>query len=242
MRIKYCFFIKNSVNLISTTYGKGGVILSFLIIVLVLAIVISLLLGSITLILSLLRKKKNKVTKRYFLTAIVAFIILIGVSIASSPDDNNSTNEKTEVKQEKSIEKTSDENIKQEKKNEVTSVDWKKEINNIVKTDKTPTEKFDAVEEFVSTYPASEKEVEGFADDIIKKYQSGNYLDISEKEYLTQIFKSSVVEKNSSEDMKEFAFDYWQVQKYVYRGAEKPDSQFVESNEYQMNKSLQSIK
>ena len=27
MRIKYCFFIKNSVNLISTTYGKGGVIL-----------------------------------------------------------------------------------------------------------------------------------------------------------------------------------------------------------------------
>lgn len=26
MRIKYCFFIKNSVNLISTTYGKGGII------------------------------------------------------------------------------------------------------------------------------------------------------------------------------------------------------------------------
>ena len=57
---------------------------------------------------------------------------------------------------------------------------------------------------------------------------------------LENIFKSQVVEQfyDGDEPMKEFAFDFWQNSKYVYRGVDTPDSAAVKSNEEQMDKAL----
>ena len=55
---------------------------------------------------------------------------------------------------------------------------------------------------------------------------------------LSNLFKSVVVERNTAEPMKSFAFDFYQNTKYNYRGAENKTSEFTLSNEEQMNKAL----
>ena len=212
--------------------------------ILVIIIILSFLIGVATIILNLVKKKKSKITKVYFITCGVSIVALLIVALTATSNDAepqaNSTAQETDVDDGETSDQEAQAMLDDEIEN--TVVDWESEIKQIAKSNGSATEKYDAVEEFAATYPAVDETVEEFTDDIISNFKSGSYLANSEEEFLTQIFKATTVEQNTSGGVKEFAFDYWQVQKYVYRGAEKPNSQFVESNEYQMNKSLQSIK
>lgn len=202
---------------------------------------ISLILGIANLSISLIRKKQSKSPRKFFWTAIAAFLVFL-VVVLITPDENETAEPEVEVAAEDEgdlEEEFDDEEISLDESIEDTAVEWEDEIENIAAGNGSPTEKFEAVEEFATTYPATEDTIQEFIEDIIANYKAGNYLDNSEEEYLIQIFKSTVVEGNSPDgDIKEFAFDYWQVQKYVYRGAEQPDGRFVKENEYQMDKAL----
>lgn len=172
---------------------------------------------------------------------VILAIVIGGCSMIVFKDDAEVTQTENKENDQKKIVKdeTDKEDLKEEKK---SSIDWEKEIVNISNTNQSKTEKFDSIEAIARDFISTDANTSKFANDIITHYQKGDYLELNEQQFLTQIFKASVVERNTSGDINEFAFDYWQVQKYVYRGAEQPDSQFVQSNESQMNKSLKLIK
>ena len=117
---------------------------------------------------------------------------------------------------------------------------WKNKIEEIANSSDVVADKYYSIEKYMMDYEADESEVKQFADDIIADYESGSYL--SEKDnherMLTNIFKSYIVERNADGSMKDFAFDYHQNLKYVYRGVDASDSDEVKSNEGQMDKAL----
>ncbi|KEK17297.1 hypothetical protein BAMA_15825 [Bacillus manliponensis] len=123
----------------------------------------------------------------------------------------------------------------------VKTVDWGNKVKEVASSEKTTTEKFDEVSKYAHDYSPSKDEVKQFGDDIIKEYKDKNYIkNVSNHEYmLTNIFKSQVVDKNTSEKpLKDFAFDFWQNSKYNYRGVENATSGSTLANERQMDKAL----
>lgn len=120
---------------------------------------------------------------------------------------------------------------------------WVNKINELAHNSDGVADKFYELEKFMMDYEASKEEVEQFGKDIIADYQSGTYLsEIDNHErMLTNIFKSYIVDQQAKEPMKELAFDYHQIMKYTYRGAETIDSDFVKENEYQIEKSLKKL-
>ncbi|MGG2081636.1 hypothetical protein [Lysinibacillus pakistanensis] len=119
---------------------------------------------------------------------------------------------------------------------------WKDEISALATNEDAASDKFYALEKFMMDYRSkvTTDEVEQFKKEIIDDYKSGTYLSELEnhERMLTNIFKSYIVEQNSEDALKDFAFDYFQNLKYTYRGADTVDSEAVKSNEDQMNKAL----
>ncbi|HDR6268915.1 TPA: hypothetical protein QCU37_006118 [Bacillus cereus] len=121
------------------------------------------------------------------------------------------------------------------------SIEWEEKIKEVSSGGGTTTEKFDEISKYAHDYKPSQAEVKQFGDDIIKEYKDKNYIkDVSDHEYmLSNIFKSQVVDKNTSEKpLKNFAFDFWQNSKYNYRGVENTTSSATQANERQMDKAL----
>ncbi len=131
---------------------------------------------------------------------------------------------------------------------EETASDWKASLAEIIKEDSSPTEKADAVELLARDYNPGDEELKEFEKYIVKEFRTGKYLqDPENAEYmLSNLFKSVVVERSyddsENEPIDKFAFDFYQNTKYVYRGADAPDSDDVKENEAQMNKALSDIK
>ncbi|MBU7320832.1 hypothetical protein [Paenibacillus oleatilyticus] len=126
--------------------------------------------------------------------------------------------------------------------------DWKSSIDEIAKSDKTPTEKFDEVTILARKYKPDDKELKEFEAYIINEYKNKKYLnDITNHSYmLSNIFRATVVERHYNDKEKKpidsFSFDFIQNSKYTYRGVDKVDSESVKSNEKQMDKALKQIK
>lgn len=131
----------------------------------------------------------------------------------------------------------------QPKASEVTTFDWVDEINAIANSSDSNSDKFYALEKVMLAYETNENEVTQFESEIVSDYKNGTYLNEldNHERMLSNIFKSYVVEQNTNGSIKDFAFDYHQNLKYVYRGADTPDSESVKSNEEQMNKALASL-
>lgn len=130
-----------------------------------------------------------------------------------------------------------------EKKKEIS---WKEEINKIAKLNGSPTEKYDAVMIFAKDYQTNEKEVKGFTKEILKEYKTKKYdADITNDQYmLTNIFKANVINRyigKVNTPQNDFAFDFYQNTKYLYRGVDKTGSDAVRANERQMEKALKSL-
>lgn len=132
----------------------------------------------------------------------------------------------------------------------IHNYDWNSDIVSIANSNKSKIEKVDEVtlsSGLRSKYAPTEVDIEQFEQDIVDAFESGKYLsDIANEEYaLTLIFKSIVVEKYH-EDLEQkpidkFVFDFYQVVRDVYRGAESPNGEFVQANIEQMNKALSEI-
>lgn len=172
-------------------------------------------------------------------------LILMASSLTLAGCNTEDTTEKEDTQQTVKANKQEEKSgaVSETKKNvDAEKVNWKKEIKEISKSGDVESDKYNALEMFLVTYEATEDETKQFAKDIVKDYKSGKYLEGTDYEKLVKIFKSYVVQKNANGSVKEFAFDYFQNQKYVYRGVDQPDSSAVQSNERQMNKALKNIK
>lgn len=136
------------------------------------------------------------------------------------------------------------EETEQPPKTEATAANWLDEIDAIANSSDNNSDKFYALEQVMLAYEVKENEVTQFENDIITDYKNGTYLnDLDNHErMLSNIFKSYVVERNTKGLLKDFAFDYHQNLKYVYRGIEDLNSEAVKANELQMNKVIDEIK
>lgn len=147
-------------------------------------------------------------------------------------------------------ETSKDEDTEQEKVETSASVEneptWQTKIKEIANNSDSAADKYYAIEKFMMEYreKVTDDEVEQFKNDIINDYKSGTYLSEpnNHERMLTNIFKSYIVERKSEDAVKDFAFDYQQNLKYVYRGVDTVDSEAVKSNEHQMNKALEQMK
>lgn len=120
------------------------------------------------------------------------------------------------------------------------SLTWNESIERIIADGGSETEKADAVEMLARDYAPTEDDLATFSDDIINEFKTDQYImNLKDEVYtLSNLFKSVVVERNTNEPMKSFAFDFYQNTKYNYRGAENKISESTVSNEEQMNKAL----
>lgn len=180
-------------------------------------------LGIIVLTVSLIKRKRKKKPAVIITLSFVLFIVGI---ITLEPADKKIEDPKPAAQTEKKKE-----------------VSWKDEISKIAKSEGSPTEKYDAVMIYAKDYQTNEKEVQAFTEEIIKEYKSKKYdADITNDQYmLTNVFKANVInrylgQKNTPQN--DFAFDFYQNTKYMYRGVDKPGSDAVKANERQMDKAL----
>lgn len=123
---------------------------------------------------------------------------------------------------------------------EAGNLSWNESIEKIIADGGSETEKADAVEMLARGYAPTEDDLVIFSEDILNEFKSRKYImNLKDEVYtLSNLFKSVVVERNTAEPMKSFAFDFYQNTKYNYRGAENKTSEFTLSNEEQMNKAL----
>lgn len=187
---------------------------------------LGLSIGAILLIVSLFRKKP----KRNSGIIIAASLVLFIVGAINSGTKNTKSEDPKPAAQ-------------TEKKKEVL---WKDEINKIAKSNGNPTEKYDAVMIYAKDYQTSDEEVQAFTKEIIKEYKTKKYdADITNDKYmLTNIFKANVINRyigKVNTPQNDFAFDFYQNTKYLYRGVDKLGSAPVRANERQMDKALKSL-
>lgn len=121
--------------------------------------------------------------------------------------------------------------------------DWESKIDKIAQSKDSPTGKYDQVMILAKDYTPTKKEVEKFAVYIITEYQSKQYsADITNDEYmLKNIFRANVINNyigKVNTPLNDFAFDFYQNTKYLYRGVDTVDSAAVRANERQMDKAL----
>lgn len=120
---------------------------------------------------------------------------------------------------------------------------WNESLEEIIKSSDAPPDKFYAVEKVMMDAEVPEVDVETFKQDILTAYKEKTYLadPTNDSVMLTYIFKSYIVEQNETDAWKDFAFDFHQNVKYVYRGVDGPDSEAVKANESQMDKVINNL-
>lgn len=179
---------------------------------------------------------------------ILISIIVGGCTLVLFPDDDKKEEKVTQTPVK--TERVEIENISSNNDNGLPSTrkgNWKNKINKVAKSKLDESKKFDEIDQFAYSYSPSKKEVSEFVVYIIDQYTTQQYLkDISnDKKMLENIFKSTVVYKyyknEQSNPYRDFAFDFYQNSKYVYRGVDTIGSTAVTSNERQMDKALQRI-
>lgn len=117
---------------------------------------------------------------------------------------------------------------------------WNESLEEIINSSDAPSDKFYALEKVMMDAEVAEADVESFKQDILKAYKEKTYLDdpTNDSAMINYIFKSYIVEQNETDSWKDFAFDFHQNVKYVYRGVDGPESEAVKANEAQMDKVL----
>lgn len=121
---------------------------------------------------------------------------------------------------------------------------WNESLEEIINSTDAPSDKFYALEKVMMDAEVAEFDVESFKLDILTAYKEKTYLadPTNDSVMLTYIFKSYIVEQNETDAWKDFAFDFHQNVKYVYRGVDGPESEAVKANEAQMDKVINNLK
>lgn len=120
---------------------------------------------------------------------------------------------------------------------------WNESLEEIINSSDAPSDKFYALEKVMMDAEVAEADVETFKQDILTSYKEKTYLadPTNDSVMLNYIFKSYIVEQNETETWKDFAFDFHQNVKYVYRGVDGPESEAVKANESQMDKVISNL-
>lgn len=125
--------------------------------------------------------------------------------------------------------------------------DYNKEIQNIIdeNSGESASTKYQLISEYAYKYKPSKKQLNAFTQYIINDYKNGTYLNRADEDkyMLTNIFKALLVERyyadnTGSNPYAEFAFDFMQNTRDVYRGNQVVGDQVTQANERQMDKSL----
>lgn len=121
---------------------------------------------------------------------------------------------------------------------------WNETLTEIINSADAPADKFYALESYMMDAQVDAAEVDVFKEDILKAYKDKTYLTdpTNDEVMLNFIFKSYIVEQNADGAWKDFAFDFFQNAKYVYRGVDAPDSDAVKANEAQIDKVIGELK
>lgn len=120
---------------------------------------------------------------------------------------------------------------------------WNESLEEIINSSDAPSDKFYALEKVMMDAEVTEAEVESFKQEILTAYIEKTYLadPTNDSLMLNYIFKSYIVEQNETDAWKDFAFDFHQNVKYVYRGVDGPESEAVKANEVQMDKVINNL-
>lgn len=120
---------------------------------------------------------------------------------------------------------------------------WNESLDEIINSSDAPSDKFYALEKVMMDAEVDEADVESFKQDILTAYKGKTYLadPTNDSVMLNHIFKSYIVEQNETDAWKDFAFDFHQNVKYVYRGVDGPESEAVKANESQMDKVINNL-
>ena len=121
---------------------------------------------------------------------------------------------------------------------EETPLSWGEQITVLAVNLDTAADKFYALEKYMLDYKATPHEINLFKAELLSSYKDGNYLaePTNDELMLTRIFQSYIIENHMKEsEWKQFAFDYFQNVKNVYRAVDVPGSDAVKANEQQMN-------
>lgn len=203
-------------------------------------------------------KEKNKKVSKGILSGCLGcfgLIVILGIVIGacSAITNKNDTKEQTvtiekdNVESDKNTDNTSQKTEPKKENRTTPGGDWKAKIKEVSKMDGKESDKFNEIDQYAYDYKPSNKEVSEFVTYILAQYESKKYLkDISNDKYMLEnIFKSSVVDnyykKEKNNPYGDFAFDFYQNSKYVYRGVDTIGSTAVTSNERQMDKALHRI-
>lgn len=141
----------------------------------------------------------------------------------------------------------SEPNVAVDEKEEVEVVEetkpWNESLEEIINSSDAPSDKFYTLEKVMMDAEVTEAEVESFKQDILTAYKEKTYLaePTNDSVMLNYIFKSYMVEQNETDAWKDFAFDFHQNVKYVYRGVDGPESEAVKANEAQMDKVINNL-
>lgn len=146
-----------------------------------------------------------------------------------------------ETKEEPKFEKTADTTISEPVEVKKT---WNESLEEIINSSDAPSDKFYSLETVMMDAEVSEDVVKSFKQEILSAYKEKRYLSnpTDDEVMLNLIFKSYIVEQKAENEWKDFAFDFHQNVKYVYRGEETPESDSVKSNEEQMDKVINKLK
>lgn len=184
-----------------------------------------------------------------FFVLIVAIALIFGEKVEDTAKPAVSApaeEEKIVVEEEIAEEPTVTETPVEEPAKVEEVVTWETALNEIITNSDGPADKFYAVEELVmiTKIPVTDEEIANFQAELLGTYKNKTYLadPFNDEVMINLIFKSLVVERNVSGAWKDFAFDYYQNVKYVYRGVDAVDSDAVLSNERQMDKALDKLK
>lgn len=155
-----------------------------------------------------------------------------------------STEKEAREAEEKTEQNAKDEAEKATKDKAQNSSEWLITIEGIAQNNDGVADKFYSLEKYMMGYEPSKDEVNTFKENILTLYKNGSYLATPTENVtmLTLIFQSYIVEQNSNKEWKDFAFDFHQNVKYVYRGVDAPNSDAVKANERQMDKVINKLK
>lgn len=124
---------------------------------------------------------------------------------------------------------------------------YNKEIQNIIdeNSDESASTKYQLISEYAYKYKPSKKQLNTFTQYIVNDYKNGTYLNRADEDkyMLTNIFKALLVERyyadnTGSNPYADFAFDFMQNTRDVYRGNQAVGDEVTQANERQMDKSL----
>ncbi|QCT03792.1 hypothetical protein E6C60_3081 [Paenibacillus algicola] len=164
-------------------------------------------------------------------------------------DEESESNQKPDVEEEKPkepVKQPAKEPVKEPVKEKSNDNAWEVDLKKIASEDSSKTEKADAAEMLARAYKPSDAELDDFQKYIVYEFKNNRYLADSDNDgyMLGNIFRSVVLNRSLQEShpASQFAYDFYQNSKYVYRGAETPESESVKSNEEQMNDNMRKIK